>query len=91
MLHILSVCVCSFSYPACNAHAPFYIVNCGLSDSAIFFPHYLTNSTILEKQEYIVILIVSITLSRTFPIPIRTERNVVSVYTSSCKVPVFLF
>jgi inorganic pyrophosphatase/exopolyphosphatase len=30
------VCVCSLSYPARNAHAPYYIVNCGLSGSTIF-------------------------------------------------------
>ena len=30
-------CVCSLSYPACNAHAPYYIVICGLSGSTVFF------------------------------------------------------
>jgi hypothetical protein len=35
-LHILSVCVCSLSYPACSAHAPYYIVICGLSGCTIF-------------------------------------------------------
>ena len=35
-LHILSVCVCSLSYPACKAHASYYIVPCGLSGSTIF-------------------------------------------------------
>jgi len=34
---ILSVCVCSLSYPSCNAHAAYYIVTCGLSESYIFF------------------------------------------------------
>ena len=34
---MLSVCVCSLSYPACNAHAPYYIAICGLSVSTIFF------------------------------------------------------
>jgi hypothetical protein len=29
----LRVCVCSFSYPACNTHAPYYIVICGLFTS----------------------------------------------------------
>jgi hypothetical protein len=40
-LHILSVficvCVCSLSYPAFKAHAPYYFVICGLSGSNIFF------------------------------------------------------
>jgi hypothetical protein len=31
-------CVCSLRYPACKAHAPYYIVICGLSGSIIFFP-----------------------------------------------------
>jgi hypothetical protein len=35
VLHILSAC-CSLSYPARNAHVPYY-VTCGLSDSSIFF------------------------------------------------------
>jgi len=37
VLHILSVCVCSLSYPACNAHEPYFIVICGLSGCTIFF------------------------------------------------------
>ena len=37
VLHILSVCVCSLSHPACKAHAPCYIVICGLPESTIFF------------------------------------------------------
>ena len=37
VLHILSVCLHScLSYPACKAHAPCYIVMCGLSGSIIF-------------------------------------------------------
>jgi len=31
------VWVCSLSHPACNAHAPCYIVICGLPGSALFF------------------------------------------------------
>jgi len=34
---ILWVCVCSLRYPACSAHAPYYIVICVLSHSTIFF------------------------------------------------------
>ena len=40
------VCVCSLSYAACIAHAPYYIVLCVLSDHTTFFPHYLINGTI---------------------------------------------
>jgi hypothetical protein len=39
--YILWVCVCSLSYPPYNAHAPCYIVACGLSGSTIFF--YITS------------------------------------------------
>jgi hypothetical protein len=30
------VCICSLSYPACNAHAPYYIAICGLSGCTVF-------------------------------------------------------
>jgi hypothetical protein len=33
---MLSACVCSHSYPACEAHAPCCIVICGLSVFTIF-------------------------------------------------------
>jgi len=32
-----SGCVCSLSYPACNAHEPYGIVSCGLSGCAVYF------------------------------------------------------
>ena len=35
--YIFWVCVCSLRYPACKAHASYYIVACGLSGSTIFF------------------------------------------------------
>jgi len=28
--YIFRACICSLRYPACNAHAPYYIVICGL-------------------------------------------------------------
>jgi hypothetical protein len=31
------VCLCSLSFPACKAHAQYYIVICGLSGFTIFF------------------------------------------------------
>jgi len=31
------VCVYSFSYPACNAHASYYIIICSLCGSTVFF------------------------------------------------------
>jgi len=34
--YIFWSCVCSLSYPACNAHAQYYIVTCRLSRSTVF-------------------------------------------------------
>jgi hypothetical protein len=47
--HIVNVCVCSFSYPACNAHAPY----CNVCPVALYSigPHYLINVTIFEKKK----------------------------------------
>ena len=36
-LCILWLCVCRLSYAACNAHALYYIVVCGMSGSTIYF------------------------------------------------------
>jgi hypothetical protein len=49
VLYILSVCICSFRYPACNAHAPY----CHLSPARLYniFPHYLINRTIFLKKK----------------------------------------
>jgi hypothetical protein len=35
--YICCECVCSLSYPACKAHAPYYIVICSLSGCTVFF------------------------------------------------------
>ena len=40
------MCVCSLSYPAPNAHEPYYIAICGLSDCTI--PHYFTKGGIFR-------------------------------------------
>ena len=50
LLHILSVCVCTLRYPACNAHAPY----CHLWPAPLYsiFPHYLINGTIFGKESY---------------------------------------
>jgi hypothetical protein len=33
------VCVCSLSYPACKAHAPYYIALCGLTPIFCILSH----------------------------------------------------
>ena len=86
-------CVCSLSYPACNAHVPY----CHLLSARIYsiFPHGLINCTIFEKKinfEYkLCLLILSTNLSETFLILRRTELNTIkNVCWSSCEIPVIL-
>ena len=50
--YIFRVCVCSLSYSACKAHAPYYIVTYGLYGCPICLPpHYLINGTIFEREK----------------------------------------
>jgi len=46
--YIFWVCVCSFCYPACKAHAPY----CHMWSTLLYntFPHYLINGTIFGKS-----------------------------------------
>jgi hypothetical protein len=39
------------SYPGCKAHAPYYILICGLSSSTIFF-HVLINGMIIGREHF---------------------------------------
>jgi len=54
VIYILNVCICSLSYPACNAHAPY----CHVWPAWLYssFPHYLINGTIFEKKKFLDIL-----------------------------------
>jgi hypothetical protein len=82
-----SECVCSFSYSACKAHAPYYIVICGMPGSTMFF-HIISFS---EKKLLNVkgVLIFSAYLSETVLISGRVERDIlIHVHRSSCEVPV---
>jgi len=92
--HVLWVCVCSFRYPACKAHAAYcYLWRVPLYNIS---PHYLINGTIFVKQKYIIehkmcVLISSTTLYETFLILSRTKRDMIkNIYWSSCKVSVVL-
>jgi len=74
-------CVYSFSYTACNAHAPY----CHLFLVSLYsiFPHYLINGTIFEKKntDYkIAVLIFLQLLSETFLNLKRTERDMIKMY-----------
>jgi hypothetical protein len=45
------VSICSFSDTVLNAHAPYYIVICGLSGSNNIFSDYLINGTIFGGKK----------------------------------------
>jgi len=46
--YFIFICVCSFSYAACNAHRPYCHVTCQASQ---YLTHCLINSTIFEKKK----------------------------------------
>jgi hypothetical protein len=68
---IFWVCVCSFRYPSCNAHAPC----CHLWPVRIYniFPHYLINGTIFERKVLITKCV--LTSSTTFVWNISHSEN----------------
>ena len=83
------MCVCSLSYPACKALAPYCTVICGLCSCTTFFPHYLINGTILENKllNKKCVLFSPQLLSEVFLI-LRIERDISkNVDRSSCKIP----
>ena len=51
VLHNLHVCICSLSYPACNAHAPHYIVIRDLPQSTIVF-RIISQTARFSKTNY---------------------------------------
>jgi hypothetical protein len=85
-----SECVCTLSYPPRKAHAPYYIVICGLA-----VPYFSTLSHTRHDfwkkllNTKCVFLFHLQLLSETFPILRRIQKDM-NVHTSSCKVPVIL-
>ena len=74
MLHIVCVCVCGLSYPACNA--PYYTVISGLSGYIQFFLiiSYIARFSGKKVTEHKMCLEIFLQLSsETFRIPKRTE------------------
>jgi len=72
--HIVGVCICSFRYPACSAHAS----RCHLCPVRLYniFTHYLTKGKKIRKKKLSNIkrvLIFSTNLSESFLILRRTE------------------
>jgi hypothetical protein len=92
--YIFWVCVCSLSYPAHNAHAPHYIVVCGLFGSSIFLhlsrlQHDFRGEKLQDKK---CVFWVSVHLvAEIFLILRRVQRDIIiTVDNSSCKIPVIL-
>jgi hypothetical protein len=92
MLNNLIVCICSLSYPACNAHAPYFHLRPAPLYNII--PHYLIHATIFEKKfpnTKGVFWFSLQPLSETFLILRRNERDIIkNVFCSSCKVTLIL-
>jgi hypothetical protein len=90
LLHILSVCVCSLSYPACKAHAPYYIIICGLSDYTTFFPRFLKKGTIFGARGKLLSKACNFIFSITFVQNISHSNNIIINARLHIKCPFFL-
>jgi hypothetical protein len=97
VLHTCILSVHSLGYPACNGHAPYYIVVCLSVWLYLILPHYLTNGTIFGVGGGAVIdykirvLILSTNVSVTFLTLRKIPRDAaIYVHRSACKVSVIL-
>jgi hypothetical protein len=83
--------VCSLSYPACEAPAPYYIVICGLFGCTVFFTlshkrYDFRGKEVIEHE--MCVLFSNELLPETFIMLRRIQRVVINVRMSLCKVPV---
>jgi hypothetical protein len=99
LVNIFSVCICSLTYPTCEAQALCNIVICGLPGCTVFFPtlshkqHYFR-----KKQNFLTHKIFVLSFSTNFDFlykfclkhfPLKEELSeifIMYVYRSSCKV-----
>ena len=85
-------CICSLSYPACNAHAPYW--HLWPAPLYIIFPYYLINGTIIEKKvtkDKCVFWFCLQLLSETFLTLTKNERVMIKIVCwCSCKYPLIL-
>jgi hypothetical protein len=51
--YVLRACVYSLSYPACKAHAPYYIVIFGLSGSTLIYRRTIFCKTVIEHEMFV--------------------------------------
>jgi len=65
---MVDVGVCSPNHPICTMHAPYFIVNCSLSEYTIIVSPYLINSMRLWKELW------SLKCVYRFPLVNRSER-----------------
>ena len=76
--YIFWVYFCSLRYSVCNAHAPCYIVICGLSCFAIYFRTVLYTARIFRKRKVIEHKMCVLICSTTFDWSIsRSKKNCV--------------
>ena len=84
------VCMCSLSHPAFKAHAPYYTVVCGQSDSTLLsHKQYNCQKTVIEHKS--VFWSILQLLIETFLIIGRIQRdNAINIHRFPCRVPVIL-
>jgi hypothetical protein len=90
--YIFWVCVCRRSYPACNAHAPYYIVICVLTGSAILF-HIISQRARFSAEGWNIKCTFWFPLqllSETFLILRRIYTYIINAHSSSRKVTVII-
>ena len=94
--YIFWVCVFSFTYPTCKAHAPYYMVVCDLSGCTnFFFSPNLINGTIFWENiswTQMYFFISCKILSAKFPILKINQCVIINLHTCLClcKIPFIL-